>query len=93
MHKTYKAQRLLCLLLVAILAFVLCSTIHECHETLNHDCAVCLVLSVWKLALPGLLALVAFGCRMDVSQALLSAVTSHQHQPATLVAWKVKLSD
>ncbi len=85
-------RRWICLLLAAVLLLILCSAGHECHGGMNEHCPVCLVLSAWKLVLPGLLAMIFFAC---LAELMLHAVSADAggNEKNTLVSLKVKLSD
>lgn len=84
----------ICLLLAAVLLLIFCSAGHECHsDAMDHHCPVCLILSAWKLALPGLLALTGVACFAGAALHTGDAASAHSGEKTTLVALKVKLSD
>lgn len=85
-------KRLVCLLLVIVLMAIFCSAGHDCHGGMNEHCPVCLVLSAWKLVLPGVLALTFLACLAGL---ILHTVSTDAdgNEKNTLVSLKVKLSD
>lgn len=92
MQRASWQKRILCWLLVAVLMLIFCSAGHECHGGMNEHCPVCLVLSAWKLVLPGVLALTFFACLTGL---ILHTVSTDAdgNEKYTLVSLKVKLSD
>ena len=76
-----------------VLLLIFCSVGHECRgETMDDHCPVCLVLSAWKLALPGLIALVGAVC-LAFAALWIANREADCEEKATLVALKVKLSN
>ncbi len=85
--------RAICLMLSLVLLLIFCSVGHECHgEAMDEHCPVCLILSAWKLALPGLLALAGAVC-LCFTALRIARQEADREEKATLVALKVKLSN